>query len=500
MANIKGKELEIQFHKDMLNIYEKAKNIGYNASRFKQMVANQGGLVVAKKFIGNNIPSDGFTSLWKLGRLDLTVEALVLREDYESLFNEDERQIVRDRLKEYGFEVDESRLIFPKLEPVHRSREYQAHNESIRSKVVFEYLFNSRTHRWLDENVIGLIPSESRGYQSMGVLHHIGLKDKHKGIFNGYSLQEAITLLQNQSNEFNRVVDCLDNLNTLENQNYGLDEEIESLVTEKVDFQLLLNNRGFNYSTFEKELNKKKFAIGKKTMYYILVVKKEPSRVMQTNLIKYIVYVLEDFEIREKNEIYSIEKKNILTDAKREGVKILHKINPVVNINDVTMVHYKQDRPNSNPWQKDSYQDLSELFFEYTKLNITSLNISIDDIESELAEEDEYHKDGKTSYYHGKRYERNPQNRAKAIEIHGLNCVCCGFNFEEVYGERGKDFIEVHHVNPLSTLQEEVVINPVTDLVPVCSNCHRMMHRRKDEVLSVEELKAILDEKKRVSL
>lgn len=97
----------------------------------------------------------------------------------------------------------------------------------------------------------------------------------------------------------------------------------------------------------------------------------------------------------------------------------------------------------------------------------------------------------KRSYYVNK-YERNIKNRTKAIEIHGLNCYACGFNFEEVYGERGKDFIEIHHVKPLSTLEEAVVIDPETDLVPLCANCHRMVHRRKDKVLTIEELKNLI--------
>jgi 5-methylcytosine-specific restriction enzyme A len=98
-------DLEIQFHKDMLNIYENAKKIGYNASRFRQMVANQGGLTVAKKFIQSNTPSEGFISLWELGSLDLTVEALILKDEYISLFSLEERKIVADRLKEYGYEL-----------------------------------------------------------------------------------------------------------------------------------------------------------------------------------------------------------------------------------------------------------------------------------------------------------------------------------------------------------------------------------------------------------
>lgn len=115
----------------------------------------------------------------------------------------------------------------------------------------------------------------------------------------------------------------------------------------------------------------------------------------------------------------------------------------------------------------------------------------ISDIESQEIEEGERIEGTKRSYYVNK-YERNSKNRTKAIEIHGLNYYACGFNFEEVYGERGKDFIEIHHVKPLSTLEEAVVIDTETDLVPLCANCHRMVHRRKDEVLTIEELKNLI--------
>ena len=91
------------------------------------------------------------------------------------------------------------------------------------------------------------------------------------------------------------------------------------------------------------------------------------------------------------------------------------------------------------------------------------------------------------------KYERSKKNRDKAIEIHGLTCMVCGFNFKDFYGDHGRDYIEVHHVKPLSTLDEEVVINPQTDLVCVCSNCHRMLHRNRDRVLTIEELKEIVN-------
>ncbi|MGP1906811.1 HNH endonuclease [Metabacillus sp. JX24] len=51
--------------------------------------------------------------------------------------------------------------------------------------------------------------------------------------------------------------------------------------------------------------------------------------------------------------------------------------------------------------------------------------------------------------------------------------------------------MEVHHVKPLSTIGDQIVIDPNDDLVQVCSNCHRMIHRKKDNVLSVEKLRSV---------
>lgn len=118
--------------------------------------------------------------------------------------------------------------------------------------------------------------------------------------------------------------------------------------------------------------------------------------------------------------------------------------------------------------------------------------ILIKDLESEETELYEPRMEGNLISYYGRRYERDPINRKRAIEFHGLSCKVCGFNFEEVYGERGKDFIEVHHIKPLSTLEKEIVVDPEQDLVPVCANCHRMIHRRKDNILTVDELKALV--------
>lgn len=85
-------------------------------------------------------------------------------------------------------------------------------------------------------------------------------------------------------------------------------------------------------------------------------------------------------------------------------------------------------------------------------------------------------------------YERNPRLRAKTILIHGTTCKICQFNFKDNYGVHGEDYIEVHHLIPVHTLDEAINVNPETDMIVVCANCHRMIHRKKYNPLSIEDI------------
>ena len=89
--------------------------------------------------------------------------------------------------------------------------------------------------------------------------------------------------------------------------------------------------------------------------------------------------------------------------------------------------------------------------------------------------------------------ERNTAAREECIRRHGLNCSVCSFNFEKRYGAIGKGFIHVHHLLPLSDINESYAVNPTEDLRPVCPNCHAMLHAGS-EVLSIAELKARLND------
>ena len=105
---------------------------------------------------------------------------------------------------------------------------------------------------------------------------------------------------------------------------------------------------------------------------------------------------------------------------------------------------------------------------------------------------DKKYSEGKTRTVKVNSYERNQLARQECIEHFGLNCQVCDFNFQEKFGELGKNFIHVHHIVDISTIGKEYSVNPKTDLIPVCPNCHAMLHKQKP-AYSVSELKRIME-------
>ena len=88
--------------------------------------------------------------------------------------------------------------------------------------------------------------------------------------------------------------------------------------------------------------------------------------------------------------------------------------------------------------------------------------------------------------------ERDPRARAACIAHFGYKCLACDFDFSEKYGVLGNQFIHIHHLTLLSTREGEHTADPVRDLVPVCANCHAMLHRQTPP-LTISELREIME-------
>jgi len=94
-------------------------------------------------------------------------------------------------------------------------------------------------------------------------------------------------------------------------------------------------------------------------------------------------------------------------------------------------------------------------------------------------------------------YKRSSKLREKAIQFYTVDnrikCKACCFDFEDFYGEYGKGFIEIHHQKPVFQFNgddtEHTIDQALKNVIPVCSNCHRIIHRSRDNPLTLEEIK-----------
>lgn len=136
---------------------------------------------------------------------------------------------------------------------------------------------------------------------------------------------------------------------------------------------------------------------------------------------------------------------------------------------------------------------------ELTELTLTFLNLVLallpieDDAGEDAAVFAEGLPEGAKMRVEVNRYERNPANRAACIAAHGLRCKACDFDFERFYGPIGEGYIEVHHTTPVSVMGDSYIVDPTKELVPLCANCHAIVHRQIPP-LSVEELAVTIDE------
>jgi 5-methylcytosine-specific restriction protein A len=99
-------------------------------------------------------------------------------------------------------------------------------------------------------------------------------------------------------------------------------------------------------------------------------------------------------------------------------------------------------------------------------------------------------REGKSKDIIQTRYERNPEARKRCLTHYGYSCKVCSFNFENHFGEVGKGFIHVHHINQISEIGREYEIDPIKDLIPVCPNCHSMIHSKRP-AFTIDEINEI---------
>lgn len=100
-------------------------------------------------------------------------------------------------------------MFIPQLVRSNRKREYDHFSPELRAQVVKAYLFDGMSHRRLDEEILHLDREYSRGYQSMGILHYLGLVNAHKGLFEGMDMETAVEELKAAGDDYTEIIRVL---------------------------------------------------------------------------------------------------------------------------------------------------------------------------------------------------------------------------------------------------------------------------------------------------
>ena len=188
------------------------------------------------------------------------------------------------------------------------------------------------------------------------------------------------------------------------------------------------------------------------------------------------------------------------SDPKRTSMYVDIKLTSMLDLNDTIPVTLLEERLPFVPWRvirqsglniKEDYQEaLRELWNNFSG-------------EEEIAEPGELkpreYIEGGFRNIKVNRYERDPQARRDCLAHFGKICRTCGIDLELIYGkELGATAIHVHHIKPMASRRKTPYkINPIKDLIPLCPNCHNIIHKA-DPVLSPDQLKRLYQSRNRI--
>lgn len=200
--------------------------------------------------------------------------------------------------------------------------------------------------------------------------------------------------------------------------------------------------------------------------------------------VRYKVEVIEglvrDNDTQNNKEFWEDEEKY---EQSKEWTYTRIRLVDEVDIDDLSLSHLRQHGLKGNIQGSMKLNgELRDYIMTFFKHDLTE-GYYPDEVSEDLAE-------GKSISVTVNAYERNPIARKLCIEYFGVQCQICKMDFEKTYGKVGKDFIHVHHIIPLHEIQQDYIVDPKKDLIPVCPNCHAMLHRKENgKYLTIEQLR-----------
>jgi len=191
-----------------------------------------------------------------------------------------------------------------------------------------------------------------------------------------------------------------------------------------------------------------------------------------------------------KERIDEIE--NLVDKTKMRNSRVSLEIDGKPNLREVTDVtwhNFSLVIAKNYQCDEESMKALNDALFDFMCILFLLLSVNIDWV---LSTENEAREEGALKLSVTRKFERSRINRAICLRHHGFRCQGCGLLLQELYGALGANVIHVHHLVPVSKMGGSYVLDPKLDLIPLCPNCHNIVHRTEPPV-SIENLREITE-------
>ncbi|MBP3887988.1 MAG: hypothetical protein J6F30_10160 [Cellulosilyticum sp.] len=485
MTETNTEQLKKLFHQDMISLYKQIiKSVKYKPTRLMDYINKYGGYEAAVKYISTESNVQDFAILWEKERLDLSVEALMTKEQYRGLFNEDIVNFCDRKLKEYsyapnkieeeeedtGYYVEEEKIDLAELLkqkelylPKMKVKEYPIYQKGVGISVEDwkRVLTNSKV---VTPNNLDLL------LRIYAIGDEVGPKElsTEEGYSSTYPFKEVITALGKRIKTTLKV--------DVPNDDDG----------KPIWWHLLFNGGLKDNSSFEWSLkndlrNAIKELIESGTFEQVSVQSEKSLQSVEEEA------VVKKEKVEEK--VTSTQKDDGLSAFDRLFEAIMAptptaKEETVTESKQESVITKKEVEPIAKPKQMDEekiIQPKVEAKLEETPHIVES------QVATETVREDKETEMVETVQTEASNTDYKSRIKKECIEYYGAICDICGFDFGYTYGEAYESCIQVHHVNHVDDEITEDT-HPTKDLIPVCCNCHHVMHSQNPPI-SVDQMR-----------
>ncbi len=514
MMQLNKEQIKQSFHNEMVLIYKRiTKELKYKSPRLIDLINKNGGYEAAIKYLVTESSVQDFAVLWENERLDLSVEALIINEKYRDIFDESIVEMCDKKLKEYSYaplkveEPEEEELVF--YDDIKSKEIIERVNKEIaqEAKKLYQYCdydIAVTTDMWKDV----VVNSQLVSAKNLDLLLRIYLIGddvtseelcKEEGYTATYPYKDVVSAMAKRIKAYLKVDVPMDKNNKpiwwhlifvgglKDNKcfEWSLRSNLRTAIKELIDEDKI--------STSTIEVCTHKNVIPRQET--VLKVddgadkSNDNSEQVGDSKVGESESDLSDFDklfesimgisAPEKKQVKDDDESKIQTKNKSEEIK--------EEIKEQEKEQIKEDVKKEKEEKEGTKEDIKEAtksntinVDSYSSENVTNNNDEARD--SEIKEEEV------TSTLSNKE-----RIKKECIEYYGAICDICGFDYGYTYGEQYESEIEVHNVNGYNNDEDEILedSDPVKDLIPICRNCHHIIHNSKNPV-SVDRLREMI--------